>query len=73
MSLQDHHSDEFDLTRTPAAAQLVVGVVSGDPELHLHHQSTRLAPSYSLVVSAVHLVVGGQNPHYPAAFGLAGG
>ena len=31
-------SDGFDYTRTPAAAQLVAGVVFGDREPNHHHQ-----------------------------------
>ena len=33
--------------RTPAAARLIAGVDSGDPEPHHHHQSMRFAPSYT--------------------------
>ena len=31
-SLQDHYTDKFVLSQTPAAAKLVVSVVSDDPE-----------------------------------------
>ena len=46
LAAKDHHSDEFILAQTPAAAKLVAGIVSGDLELNHHHPSTRLAPSY---------------------------
>ena len=47
MSLAVLSSNRFNYARTPAAARLVAGVDSGDPELHYHHQSTRFAPSYT--------------------------
>ena len=47
MSLTVLSSNGFNHARTPAATRLVAGVDSGDPELHLHHQSMRFAPSYT--------------------------
>ena len=47
MSLAVLSSYGSDYARTPAAARLVAGVDSGDPELHHHHQSMRFAPSYT--------------------------
>ena len=47
MSLAVLSSYGFNHARTPAAARLVAGVDFGDPELHHHHQSMRLAPSYA--------------------------
>ena len=39
-----HCSNEPELTRAPATAKVVAGVVPGLPELHFLHQTTRLAP-----------------------------
>ena len=40
-----HYSNEPELTRAPATAKVVADVVPGLPELHFHHQMTRLASS----------------------------
>ena len=42
-----HCSNEPELTRAPATAKVVAGVVPGLPELHFHHQTLWLAPSYT--------------------------
>ena len=42
-----HCSNEPELTRATATAKVIAGVVLGLPELHFHHQTPRLAPSYS--------------------------
>ena len=47
MSLAVLSSYGFNHARTPAAARLVAGVDSSDPELHHRHQSMRFAPSYT--------------------------
>ena len=42
-----HCSNEPELTRAPTTAKGVAGVVPSLPELHFHHQTLRLAPSYA--------------------------
>ena len=40
-----HCSNKPELTRAPATAKVVAGVIHGLPELHFHPQTTRLASS----------------------------
>ena len=40
-----HCSNEPELTRAPATAKVVAGIIPGLPGLHFHHQTMRLSPS----------------------------